>query len=106
MGFPFGSVVKNVPAMQEPQEMQVQSLSQEDPLEEAMATHSSILAWRIPCTEEPGGLQVYRVTKSRTRLKQLSRQTHKDRSTSNLIGGIQGVIKVLMLKNSNFHGIM
>ena len=39
------------------QETQVQSLRQEDPLEEAMATHSSILAWRIPWTEELGGLQ-------------------------------------------------
>ena len=39
------------------QEMRVPSLSQEDPLEEEMATHSSILAWRIPWTEEPGGLQ-------------------------------------------------
>ena len=39
------------------QEMQVQSLGQEDPLEEGMATHVSILAWRIPLTEEPGGLQ-------------------------------------------------
>ena len=39
------------------QEMQVQSLSQEDPLEEEMATHSSILAWKIPWTEEPSGLQ-------------------------------------------------
>ena len=38
-------------------ERQVQPLSQEDPLEEGMATHSSILAWRIPGTEEPGGLQ-------------------------------------------------
>ena len=37
--------------------MQVRSLGQEDPLEEGMATHSSILAWRIPWTEEPGGLQ-------------------------------------------------
>ena len=37
--------------------MQVRSLAQEDPLEEGMATHSSILAWRIPWTEEPGGLQ-------------------------------------------------
>ena len=37
--------------------MQVQSLGREDPLEEGMATHSSILAWRIPWTEEPGGLQ-------------------------------------------------
>ena len=43
-----------VPAMQK---TQVQSLSQEDPLEEAMATHSSIFAWRIPGTEKPGGLQ-------------------------------------------------
>ena len=39
------------------QEMRVQSLGQEDPLEEEIATHSSILAWRIPWTEEPGGLQ-------------------------------------------------
>ena len=57
MGFPSGSVVKNPPAMQEPHETQVQSLDQEDPLEEGMATHSSVLAWRIPSTEEPGGLQ-------------------------------------------------
>ena len=46
--------VKNLSAVQE---IQVQSLGQEDPLEEGMATHSSILAWRIPWTEEPGGLQ-------------------------------------------------
>ena len=57
MGFPGGTVVKNPPAMQETQAMQLQSLDQEDPLEEGMATHSSILAWRIPWTEEPGGLQ-------------------------------------------------
>ena len=43
--------------MQEMQEMWVQSLGQEDSLEKEMATHSSILAWRIPWTEEPGGLQ-------------------------------------------------
>ena len=43
--------------MQEMQETQVQSLGQEDPLEEGMATHTSILAWKIPWTEEPGGLQ-------------------------------------------------
>ena len=49
--------VKNPPTMQETQEMRVQFLGQEDPLEEGMATHSSILAWRIPWTEEPGGLQ-------------------------------------------------
>ena len=45
--------VKNLPAMQE---TQVQSLGQEDPLEKEMATHSSILAWRTPWTEEPGGI--------------------------------------------------
>ena len=43
--------------LQERQEMQVQSPGGEDPLEKEMATHSSILAWRIPWTEEPGGLQ-------------------------------------------------
>ena len=49
--------VKNLPAMQETQEMQVQSLGQEDPLEEEAATRSSVLAWKIPWTEEPGRLQ-------------------------------------------------
>ena len=57
MGFPGSTVVKNPPEMQELQETRVQSLGEEDPLEEGMATHSSILAWRIPRTEEPGGLQ-------------------------------------------------
>ena len=50
-------MVKNPPAVQETQETQVGSLGQEDPLEEEMATHSSILAWKIPWTEESGGLQ-------------------------------------------------
>ena len=49
--------VKNLPAMQETQETWVLSLDQEDPLEKEIATHSSILTWRIPWTEEPGGLQ-------------------------------------------------
>ena len=52
-GFPGGSVVRICLPMQE---TQVRSLGQEDPLEEEMATHSSIFAWRIPWTEEPGGL--------------------------------------------------
>ena len=56
-GFPGGSVVKNPSAMQETREMWVRSLGQEKPLEEEMAPHSSILAWEIPWTEEPGGLQ-------------------------------------------------
>ena len=50
-------MVKNPPVMQEALETWVQSLSQEDPLEKGMAIHSSILAWRIPRIEEPGGLQ-------------------------------------------------
>ena len=52
-------MVKNLPVMQE---TWVQSLGQEDPLEKGMATHSSILAWRIPWTEEPGGLQSMRLS--------------------------------------------
>ena len=52
--FLVAQMVKNLPAMQE---TQVQSLGQEDPLEKVMATHSSILAWKIPWAEEPGGLQ-------------------------------------------------
>ena len=47
-------MVKNLPAMQD---SQVQSLGQEDPLEKGMGMHSNIVAWRIPRTEEPGGLQ-------------------------------------------------
>ena len=47
-------MVKNLPAIQE---SQVQSLGQKDPVEEGMATHSSLLAWRVPRTEEPGGPQ-------------------------------------------------
>ena len=55
-GLPSGSEVKNLPAVQEMQETWVQSLGWEDPLEEEMAAHSSILAWEIPWTEEPDGL--------------------------------------------------
>ena len=54
MGSLVAQIVKNLPAMQE---TQLQSLVWEDPLEKGMATHSSILASRIPWTEEPGGLQ-------------------------------------------------
>ena len=53
-GFPSGSAVKNIPAIQE---TWVWSLDWENPPEKEMATHSSILAWKIPWTEEPGGLQ-------------------------------------------------
>ena len=54
MAFLVAQVVKNLPAMQE---TQVHSMCWEDPLEEGMATHSSILTWKIPRTEETGGLQ-------------------------------------------------
>ena len=56
-GFPGGSGVKNLPATQE---TWVRSLGQKDPLEKEMATHSSILAWEIPWTDGPGGLQSMR----------------------------------------------
>ena len=55
-GFHSPSEVKNLPAMQGTQETQVGSLGWEDPLEEVMATHSSILAWEILWTDEQGGL--------------------------------------------------
>ena len=54
----MAQMVKNLPAVQE---TWVRSLGQEDPLEKKMATHSSILAWRIPWAEEPGGLQSIRL---------------------------------------------
>ena len=57
----IAKLVRNLPAMQE---TQVQSLGWEDPLEKEMATHSSILAWRIPWTEEPGRLQSVRLRES------------------------------------------
>ena len=59
-GFPGGSLVKNLP------EMQVLSLDWENLLEKEMATHSSILAWRIPWTEEPGRLQSIGLQNSQT----------------------------------------
>ena len=66
--FPGGPAVKNLPEMQE---MWVQSQGQEDPLEKEIATHSSILAWRSPWTEEPGATS-HGVTKSWTRLSNLT----------------------------------
>ena len=62
---PGGSAVRIRLPMQE---MQVRSLGQEDPLEKEMATHSSILAWEFPWTEEPGGLQSIGLQKSQTQL--------------------------------------
>ena len=67
-GFPDGQRVKNSPTLQETQETWVRCLGREDSLEKGMATHSSILAWETPWTEEPGGLQVQRIARSWTQL--------------------------------------
>ena len=70
VGVPLvAQMVKNLPAVQE---TWVQFLDSEDPLEKGMATHSRILAWRIPWTEEPGGLQ----TMGSQRIGQTERLTH------------------------------
>ena len=63
--------IKNLPSMWE---TQVRSLSQEDPLEEGMATHCSALAWRIPWKEEPGGLQS--LGSQRVRHNRVTKHTH------------------------------
>ena len=68
-GFPNGPVVKNPPAKQK---ICIRSLGRKDPLEKEMAAHSSILAWEIPQTEEPGGLPVHGVTKESGMTWQLS----------------------------------
>ena len=68
LGFPGGSVVKDLLAMQKMQEIWVQFLGLEYPLEKEMATHSSTLAWEIPWTEESGRLQSMGSQKSQTRL--------------------------------------
>ena len=66
MGFPGGLLVMNLLAMQKMQEIQVQSLGGEDPLEEEMATHSSILSWRIPIDRGSRQATIYNVTKTWT----------------------------------------
>ena len=83
MGFLSGSVVKNLPATQETQEMRVRSLGQEDPLEEEMATHPRIPAWRIPWTEEPGGLQsMGSQSQTRRRLSTHTSKAHTEQQDS------------------------
>jgi len=64
--------VRNLPAMQE---TWVQSLGQGDPFEKGMATHSSVLAWRIPWTEEPGGLQSRGSQKEKNTIKTKPKMT-------------------------------
>ena len=97
MGFPGGSVIKNLPEVQEPQEMQIQSLSQEDSLEEGMATHPSILAWRVPRTEEPGGLWSIG-SQNQTQLKTL--RTHYTYTYTCFPGG--SVVKNLPAKQETW----
>ena len=76
--------VKNLPAVQETQAL---SLGQEDPLEEGMATHSSTLAWRIPQTEEPGGLQS--MGHKESDMTELLTHTHTHTHTTvHIVGGI------------------
>ena len=65
LGFPGGSVIRIHLPRQETRETRVLSLDQEDPLDEETETHFSIIAWEIPWTEEPGGLQGMGVTESR-----------------------------------------
>ena len=72
VGFPCGSVVKNLPAKQE---TWVQSLGWEDTLEWEMVTHSSILAWKIPWTEEPGRLKSMRSQRSQAWVSNLQQIT-------------------------------
>ena len=79
MGFPGGTAVKNLPASSGDITDTGLIPGLDDPLEEGMANHSDVLAWRIPCTEEPGGLQFYSATKSQTQLKQLSMHGHRYR---------------------------
>ena len=69
--------------MQEMQEAEVRSPGWEDPLEEGMVTHSCILAWEIPWTEEPGGLQPIRWQRV-TRLNRLSAHAQREKSKINL----------------------
>ena len=97
---PGGLVGKNPLAMQETQEKQVWSLCQADPLEEKMATHSSILAWRIPWTEETGWLQST-VLQSGTQLNWLSMNTGgqnkfgaNDFHLSELLGNLSSIWKL------------
>ena len=89
-------MVKNMPAMQE---TQVQSLGGEDPLEKGMATHSSILAWRIPRTEEPGGLQS--IGSQRVR-HDWETHTHKDKIHTKFQSLIQNKNVKLWCRSSPF----
>ena len=93
MGFPSGLAVKNLPAMQEPQEMQVRPLGQEDPLDEGVATHSSVSCLENPMDRGAWRAVVHRVAESDT-LKQLSTHALVNRTAwtnfENILLGNQG----------------
>ena len=82
--------VKKPPAMQK---THVRPLGREDPPEKRMAAHSSVLAWRIPWTEEPGRLQSIRVAKNQTQLKQLSTHAAVTVSLTRLLRVSMGKVK-------------
>ena len=90
-GFPNGSAVKNSPTMQKTQETQVRSLGQDYPLEAGMATHSSILAWRIPMDRGTWWATVHGVTESdRTEATQHTRRPYPKLLNSSLSGLVPG----------------
>ena len=91
--------------MQETQETQVQSLGWKDPLEEGPATHSSILAWRIPGTEEPGGLQSIRLQRVGHNCRDLALSVHVNpnlpiHSTSSSSLGVHKFVLYICVSNS------
>ena len=88
LGFHGGSLVKNLPSRQV---THVQSLGWEDPLEKEMATHSSICAWRIPWTEEPGGLQFMGLQRIRHNLVTKQQQYYLQVSKCYLQGSYQNL---------------
>ena len=107
MGFPIGLGVKNLPAMPK---TQVRSQGREDPLEKRMATHSSMLAWGSPWTEEPGRLQSMGLQKSQTQLKQQHAYTFFIISLiinfMSFISCLWKFLSELLLNSENFHNIM
>ena len=100
--------VKNLPEMQK---TWVRSLSQEDALEKGMATHSSILAWRIPWTEEPGGLQSMRLQRDghdwsiKTHSTHTHTHTHCILRASGLSGTLLMRIPELIFRDTNSEGV-
>ena len=100
-GFPGGSVVKNLPALQDLQETWVRSMGWENLLEKEMATHSSILAWKISRTEEPCGLQSMGLQSQARLSDQYLLMAHLQIKTNEISTGPKSLI-LCMLYNSLF----